>query len=175
MAKQNRTARNRISSSNLFLMELIVALLIFSVSSAACVSVFMKAHQMSERAAALGTATDQISGAAELIRGCGNIREIEETLHGEYPEIYWEETETEDALYVSARTFLDKGGMSCGEEEGQTVLSMEGSVNGSLLEGTLLVRKTDGKGSLSGEVICELPFSHFIDGERSASQTADAA
>ena len=31
----SKTKRNRISSSNLFLMELIVALLIFSVSSAA--------------------------------------------------------------------------------------------------------------------------------------------
>ena len=172
MARKNRTARNRISSSNLFLMELIVALLIFSVSSAACVSIFMKAHQMSERASALGVATDQVSGAAELIRGCGSIGEIEETFREEYPEMTWGESSAEGTTYISLLSFLDKGGISCKEEDAKTLLSLEGALEGSMLKGSLVVRKTDGKGNLTGEVICELPFSHYIVDIHTASDVS---
>ena len=62
-----KTARNRISSSHLFLMELILALLLFSVASAASVSVFVRAHKMSRRATELGRAADAASSLITII------------------------------------------------------------------------------------------------------------
>ena len=76
MARTVKTRRNRISPSNLFLMELIISLLLFAVLSAACVTIFMKAHTMSEEAVLLSRGTDGLSSLAELIRGCDSPGEM---------------------------------------------------------------------------------------------------
>ena len=158
----SKTKRNRISSSNLFLMELIVALLIFSVSSAACVTVFMKSHQMSEHAAALSRATDEAGSAAELIRGCSSVPELFEAMAAQYPEAVLDSADTEEKKYISFFIFLDEDGKSCTEEKAMALVAVEASYSDSLLEATLICRKTDGKGDMSGEILAEIPVKHYI-------------
>lgn len=54
--------------SSLFLMELIIAILFFSLASAVCLRMFAKSYQLSTDASARNQAVNQTSNVAELIR-----------------------------------------------------------------------------------------------------------
>ena len=53
--------------SSLFLLELILAVLFFSVASALCIQIFTKAHLMSQDARDLNFAVNEVSSMAEQI------------------------------------------------------------------------------------------------------------
>lgn len=55
------------NTSSLFLLELILAVLFFSVASALCIQVFTKAHLMSQDARDLNFAVNEVSSMAEQI------------------------------------------------------------------------------------------------------------
>lgn len=55
------------NTSSLFLLELILAVLFFSVASAFCVQIFIKAHLMSQDAKDLNFAVNEISSIAEQL------------------------------------------------------------------------------------------------------------
>ncbi len=83
--------RNRARSSSLFLMELILAILFFSVASAVCVQFFVKSHLMSRESGVLTNAVNECSGIAEIICTTDSLSEGVRLLRlqyaeGEYPE-----------------------------------------------------------------------------------------
>lgn len=53
------------TTSSLFLLELILAVLFFSVASALCIQIFTKAHLMSQDARDLNFAVNEVSSMAE--------------------------------------------------------------------------------------------------------------
>lgn len=53
------------NTSSLFLLELILAILFFSVASALCIQIFTKAHLMSQDARDLNFAVNEVSSMAE--------------------------------------------------------------------------------------------------------------
>ena len=53
------------NTSSLFLLELILAVLFFSVASALCIQIFTKAHLMSQDARELNFAVSEVSSMAE--------------------------------------------------------------------------------------------------------------
>ena len=55
------------NTSSLFLLELILAVLFFSVASALCIQIFTKAHLMSQDARDLNFAVNEVSSMAEQI------------------------------------------------------------------------------------------------------------
>ena len=55
------------NTSSLFLLELILAVLFFSVASALCIQIFIKAHLMSQDARDLNFAVNEVSSMAEQI------------------------------------------------------------------------------------------------------------
>ena len=55
------------TTSSLFLLELILAVLFFSVASALCIQIFTKAHLMSQDARDLNFAVNEVSSMAEQI------------------------------------------------------------------------------------------------------------
>ena len=55
------------NTSSLFLLELILAVLFFSVASALCIQIFTKAHLMSQDARDLNFAVNEVSSMAELM------------------------------------------------------------------------------------------------------------
>ena len=59
------------SSSRLFLIELIIAVLFFSLGSAVCVQAFVKAHLTSREARDLAFASSTVSSAASAVRFSG--------------------------------------------------------------------------------------------------------
>lgn len=68
--------RNRARSSSLFLLELIIAILFFSVASAVCVQFFVKSHTMSGQAQAMNFATNECSSIAEIVQASPSDSDI---------------------------------------------------------------------------------------------------
>ena len=73
------------SKLSLFLMELIVAIMFFSLSAAVCVRLFVGAHIMSENTEDLNNATIWTQNLAEAFTGAnGNLQKISELFPGAY-------------------------------------------------------------------------------------------
>ena len=53
--------------SSLFLLELIIAILFFSLTSAVCVQFFARAHQISRQTQELNAALEKVSGCTEML------------------------------------------------------------------------------------------------------------
>ncbi|MGN0413351.1 MAG: hypothetical protein ACI4FV_09970 [Lachnospiraceae bacterium] len=65
------------SKTSLFLMELIIAILFFSLACAVCIQLFFKAHQVSRKSEDLSSAVLWCENVAELFRGCdGDMAEM---------------------------------------------------------------------------------------------------
>ena len=60
--------RKRASTASLFLMELMAAILFFTLAASLCVTIFVEAHLQSENAKALNHAVNICSDSAELVR-----------------------------------------------------------------------------------------------------------
>lgn len=52
--------------SSLFLLELIIAILFFSLTSAVCVQIFVRAHLISRQTQELNMALEKVSGFSEV-------------------------------------------------------------------------------------------------------------
>ena len=57
--------------SSLFLLELIIAILFFSLTSAVCVQFFARAHQISRQTQELNAALEKVSGCTEIFLSGG--------------------------------------------------------------------------------------------------------
>ena len=68
------------NTSSLFLLELILAVLFFSVASALCIQIFTKAHLMSQDARDLNFAVNEVSSMAEQI-SAGTLHSDTAQLH----------------------------------------------------------------------------------------------
>ena len=63
--------RSSNSKSSLFLMEMMIAILFFSLASAVCLRMFTKSSQMSKDTTNLNRAVGQAGNAAELLKAAG--------------------------------------------------------------------------------------------------------
>ena len=143
---KGKPAKNRISSSFLFLMELILALLLFSIASAACISVFVKAHAMSEEATALSHAADEASSVVEVIRSSRSADEVREKILTVYP----------DAKFVAT---IVKMSIRIPVEDSDDLIVADVLDVQSVLEGTVEYYDSP---NTSGEPVVEIPFSHYL-------------
>ena len=70
--------------SSLFLLELIIAILFFSLTSAVCVQIFVRAHLISRQTQELNTALEKVSGSAagrcQCLRKCRRFCRISRIL-----------------------------------------------------------------------------------------------
>lgn len=78
--------KNRARSSSLFLMELIIAILFFSVASAVCVQFFVKSHLLSNDSDALNHAVNECAAAAEIVDACNTMEDSINTIKSLYPD-----------------------------------------------------------------------------------------
>lgn len=86
--KRRTTAR----SSSLFLMELIIAILFFSVAASICVQFFVKARLMSQEAAQLDAAVADCTSAAEAILAGEDEDAVFANLTAVYPDAEFSDT-----------------------------------------------------------------------------------
>lgn len=87
--------KGRARSSSLFLMELILAILFFSVASAVCVQFFVRSHLLSRDSNALNHAVSECSGIAEAVCTTDSAEEAAALLQTLYPDC--EKVRTVDA------------------------------------------------------------------------------
>ena len=77
--------RSRARSSSLFLMELILAILFFSVASAVCVQIFVTSHMLSNDSRALNHGVNECANLAEIIDTADGIEDCLLLLKKTYP------------------------------------------------------------------------------------------
>lgn len=87
--------RKRVSGSGLFLLELMLSILFFSISAAVCVQVYAEAHLRSREAKDLNLAVTCVSSAAEVL-----LHEGAEGLQKQFAELKEEENGTFCLFYT---------------------------------------------------------------------------
>ena len=101
------------SRSSLFLMELIVAILFFSLVSAVCLKLFTKSHTMGVQTSELNLAVSQAGNAAELLKSRDGSMAL---LAAEYENA----TQEEHSLQI----YYDKDFSPCTESEAAYCMSV---------------------------------------------------
>lgn len=79
--------RSRAQSSSLFLMELILAILFFSITSAVCVQFFVKSHLLSRESRVLSQAVNECSNIAEVFDASEDTGDAVSLLKANFPDI----------------------------------------------------------------------------------------
>lgn len=139
--------------SSLFLLELIFAILFFSVASAVCVQVFVKSHTLSTEAHDLTQASRRAEDVAELITASTSLDDMKNLLEDTYS----------DSVEISSEdftVFYDSDFVHCSQETAAWQLSGTWSLNGQLLDVQLDVAKlTSG---VDADVFYQLPVKHHL-------------
>lgn len=91
--------KNRPRSSSLFLMELILGILFFTIASAICVQIFVKSHVMSQESQALNQAVTLCTNAAEIFAGTEE-EHLEQGVTTTYFDQNFKECKKADASYL---------------------------------------------------------------------------
>lgn len=109
--------------SSLFLLELIIAILFFSLASAVCVRFFVKAHTISRDAVELNNALEKVSGYAEVFLAADSFSAyIEDYTDGQLVA----ENDSEYLIYYNSDWEI------CGSADASYTIEIQISENGSL-------------------------------------------
>lgn len=107
--------------SSLFLLELILAVLFFSVASALCIQIFTKAHLMSQDARDLNFAVNEVSSMAEQI-SAGTLHS--DTAASSDDTASDPSTQMPDDSLQDAAAYYDSGYASCEKADAVYVLTV---------------------------------------------------
>lgn len=148
--------RNRARSSSLFLMELIIAILFFSVGSAVCVQFFVKSHLLNHDSDALNHAVNECAGTAEIIQTSDDLAGAIDILknlypNGSYPDI---QADTKAADIV---IYYDDAFKECIKDETAYLLSLHIESDERMISADMHVTSAD-----SETYIYELSIKHHI-------------
>lgn len=146
--------KNRARSSSLFLMELILAILFFSVASAVCVQFFVKSHLLSKQAHAMNYAVNECSNVAEILSTADGITESKRLLEETYPTGY-----SDSAIYY------DKTFVPCDSKNASYVLTVQMQETVDMLEADIKMEILDSENNPSSadeNTIYELSTKHHI-------------
>lgn len=128
--------KNRPRSSGLFLMELILAILFFSIASAVCVQIFVKSHLLSVESRALNQAVNKCTSAAEYISAV-----------------------SDEELEIGTETiYYDGDFMECGREEALYMMNVDTEEEDGMVDAHIEMRQAD---KMDGKVIYELNIVHY--------------
>lgn len=79
--------KKNMSRSGMLLLELMMAILIFSLAAAVCIQVFLKAHDLSQRAQELSRAVNACASAAETLRSAADPEDALHRLEQSHPQL----------------------------------------------------------------------------------------
>lgn len=94
-------------------MEMMIAILFFSVTSAVCIQIFVKAHLIQEDTIALNHGVALVESAAEIFRDTGTDKT---KLYSYYPEAQWEN----DTMTIG----YDEEWQACAPKNAASLLTM---------------------------------------------------
>ena len=117
--------------SSLFLLELILAVLFFSVASAHCIQIFTKAHLMSQDARDLNFAVNEVSSMAEQI-SAGTLHS--DTAASSDDTASDPSTQMPDDSLQDAAAYYDSGYASCEKADAVYVLTVHYEPENTLLK-----------------------------------------
>ena len=117
--------------SILFLLELILAVLFFSVASALCIQIFTKAHLMSQDARDLNFAVNEVSSMAEQI-SAGTLHS--DTAASSDDTASDPSTQMPDDSLQDAAAYYDSGYASCEKADAVYVLTVHYEPENTLLK-----------------------------------------
>lgn len=153
--------RSRAQSSSLFLMELILAILFFSITSAVCVQFFVKSHLLSRESKALAQAVNECANIAEVFDASESIEDAVTMLKANFPDLS-AETQADEAGSLSpaperralAVMYYDDAFSPCRKED--AVYTLTASLSEENTMQTAKIKVTDSDDS----VVYELSTSH---------------
>ncbi len=149
--------RNRAKSSSLFLLELILAILFFSLASAVCVQFFVKSHILGKDARSLDHAVNECSGIAEIVNTSGGTDEALDVITEVYSDATVEAYEENgDIPAISIRIYYNKGFTLCTESEGVYTLQTELWEQGRMLTAGISMMGAE------EDPIYELTVKHYL-------------
>lgn len=133
------------------LMEILIALLIFSLVSAVSLAFFVRAREMNREAAEKAWASDRVSDVSEILRSSSSIDDfsgrlekafpgMKKTRAGKYSWIQW---------YDSSMTAINKG-------EGSIALKVTASRDGGMIRGRIVIKNVE-----TGDTIYSSSCSHY--------------
>lgn len=143
--------KNRAQSSSLFLLELILAILFFSLASAVCVQFFVKAHLLSRDARNINHAVNECSGIAEIVDASNSSEDALDLIQ----EIY--EGAEKDTDVPSIRIYYDDSLIPCGREDGSYVLETIFSEGDDMLTADISMEEAK-----NGDPIYQLTVEHYL-------------
>lgn len=126
--------RKQAKRSSIFLLELMIAILFFSLASAVCIRLFVKSHTISQDTHNLNMALNQVSAAAEVFR---SETDMQDFLEREFPDY---EKNAENPLFF---VYYNKEWEACQAEDAAFCLSIEIYRNGSMTEGYFSMKNMD--------------------------------
>lgn len=132
-------------------MEILIALLIFSLVSAVSLAFFVRAREMNREAAEKAWASDRVSDVSEILRSSNSIDDfsgrlekafpgMKKTRAGKYSWIQW---------YDSSMTAINKG-------EGSIALKVTASRDGGMIRGRIVIKNVE-----TGDTIYSSSCSHY--------------
>lgn len=119
------------NTSSLFLLELILAVLFFSVASALCIQIFTKAHLMSQDARDLNFAVNEVSSMAEQI-SAGTLHS--DTAASSDDTASDPSTQMPDDSLQDAAAYYDSSYVSCKKADAVYVLTVHYEPEDTLLK-----------------------------------------
>ena len=119
------------NTSSLFLLELILAVLFFSVASALCIQIFTKAHLMSQDARNLNFAVNEVSSMAEQI-SAGTLHSNTAASSGDTASD--PSTQMPDDSLQDAAAYYDSSYASCEKADAVYVLTVHYEPEDTLLK-----------------------------------------
>lgn len=144
--------KNRAQSSTLFLLELILAILFFSLASAVCVQLFVKSHLLSRNAQNLNYAVNECSGIAEILASSEGMEQALDTIQELYTDADREKEDSSSIFIYYGKDFTP-----CKAEEAVYILETALSLKDRMLTGDLSMKETS-----SGNSFYQLSVRHYL-------------
>lgn len=148
--------RNRARSSSLFLMELIIAILFFSASSAVCVQFFVKSHLMSNDSNALNHAVNECAGAAEIIDTADCIEDSVNMIKSMYPNGSYPKVQA-DMKNADMEIYYNDAFEACISQDASFTLTLHMELKNQMVQADMEMTSSG-----SGAEIYELSTKHHI-------------
>ena len=143
--------KTKVRSSTLFLLELIISILFFSVASAVCVQFFVRSHQISQNAERLQNASALCSSLAEMITISDSLEELAQFSQAD------SEIPSDQLLLLQ---YYDADWNACGEDNGSYLLQADIILEDSMLVADISV--TAYPTEAEAEPIYSLHLQHYI-------------
>ena len=124
--------RKPVRRSSLFLLELIIAILFFSLAATICVRFFVKSHTLEAESKDLNHAVTSAVSVAEILR---NQKEPYACLQSHFP--------LGEPNGASFQIYYDKNWQFCSAADAEYTTSLETVCEDSILTGTISVSKGD--------------------------------